>query len=456
VANNTVWGVHIRSLTRNETLYKLNDRIPLTPASVVKILTLAAAANHLGWNYKYQTELLATAEIEGGILQGDLIVRGTGDPTIHAQDRPVPDLFSKWITELRRRGIQKIDGNIIGDDDALDGGQLESWTGLGFGWSWDDLVFGFSAPGGALQYRKSVVELTVQPGNWSGANVIAKLDDPANGLQLLNRMVTGERESNSTFTLRRLPGQNTLMLDGSVPLGTGAFRRFVSVNNPTNYFVRALQKALELNGISVSGAAIDIDDLPRESIIDLQHKAYRLNVHYSPPLSEIAMKMMKESQNLYAENLFLTLGTHFDDSLSRSGQNVIGELLESWNVTPNQFSIADGSGLSRYNLITAEAVVTVLEQMHQNSSEAKFFEATLPISGKDGTLISRMIGTAAEGNVQAKTGSMTGVRTLAGYVDTSGSERLAFAIMANNFLTPPSQIVNIIDQAVAVMAEFSR
>ena len=222
------------------------------------------------------------------------------------------------------------------------------------------------------------------------------------------------------------------------------------------YFVRALQKAFEINGISVSGDALDIDDLSRESIIDLQHKAYQLNVHYSPPLSEIAMEMMKESQNLYAENLFLTLGTHFDNGLSHSGQNVIEGLLKSWNVAPDQFSIADGSGLSRYNLITAGAIVTVLEQMKRNSSEDKIFEATLPIAGKDGTLLSRMIGTAAEGNVQAKTGSMTGVRTLAGYVNTASNERLAFAIMANNFLAPPSQIINIIDRAVAVMAEFNR
>ena len=455
-AANTVWGVHVRSLDRNETLYALNDQTPLIPASTVKVLTLAAAADLLGWDHRYQTELLTTAAIEGGTLGGDLVVRGTGDPTIHAPDGPAPDLFSVWAAELSRHGIQQVDGRLIGDDDALDGGQVEPWAGLGAGWAWNDLVFGFAAPGGALQYRAGVVELTVQPGSRPGAAVTAQIDDPASGLQLLNRMVTGERESESTFTLRRLPGQEILVLGGSVPAGTLPLRRLVSVNNPTAYFVNAFRQALEVNGITVSGNAVDVDDLPRDAIAALRRDPERLAVHYSPPLSELAIDMMKESRNLYAETILQTLGARFGKGAAEAGPDVIGDLLESWNVEPDQFTIADGSGLSRYNLVTAAALVAVLAQMQRNPRDATLFQATLPTAGEDGTLGSRMVGTAAEGNARAKTGSMTSVRTLAGYVDTPAGERLAFAIMANNFQAPRAQILGIIDRAVAAMAASSR
>ena len=456
-AAHAVWGVQVRSLDQHETLYRLNDHTLLIPASTLKILTLAAAADQLGWDYRYETQFLATAAIEQGTLRGDLIVRGSGDPTIHAPDgRSDDDLFSRWAADLGRLGIRRIDGRLIGDDNVVDGGASEPWAGLGDGWAWNDLAFGFATPGGALQYRENVVELIVEPGNHTGAPVTARVDDPASGLQLVNRMVTAEPGSDSTFTLRRLPGQGILVLGGSIPVGAPTVHRMVSVDNPTTYFVNVLRRVLERHGISVGGDAVDVDDLPVEALASLQRQAHVLVTYHSPPLSEIAVDMMKRSQNLYAETLLRTLGTHVGGGAAASGQEVVGDLLESWNVAPDQFAIADGSGLSRYNLVTADTLVRVLERMRLDPRDPAPFEGTLPIAGRDGTLASRMAGTAAEGNARAKTGAMTSVRALAGYVQTRDGERLAFAILANNFQVPPSQIIDIVDRAVVALAAFTR
>ena len=455
-AAHAVWGVQVRSLDQHETLYRLNDQTLLIPASTLKILTLAAAADQLGWDYRYETQLLATASIELGTLRGDLVVRGSGDPTIHTPNGQAADLFSRWAADLGRLGIQRIDGRLIGDDNVLDGGASEPGVGLGAGWAWNDLAFGFATPGGALQYRENVVELIVEPGNQTGAPVTARVDEPASALQLVNRMVTGKPGSDLTFTLRRLPGQGTLVLGGSIPAGAPTVRRMVSVDNPTTYFVNVLRQVLERHGISVGGEAVDVDDLPVEALAGLQRQARVLATHHSPPLSEIAVDMMKRSQNLYAETILRTLGAHFGHGAAASGQEIVGDLLESWNVAPDQFAIADGSGLSRYNLVTADTLVTVLERMRLDPRNAAPFEGTLPIAGRDGTLASRMVGTAAEGNARAKTGAMTSVRALAGYVDTRDGERLGFAILANNFQVPPSQIIDIIDRVVVALAAFTR
>ena len=453
---NTVWGIHVRSLDRDETLFQLNDHTPLIPASVQKILTLAAAVKHLGWDYRYKTEILSTELVKDGTVEGDLVVRGNGDPTIHAPDGPVPDLFSRWASTLKALGIERIHGRLIGDDDALDGGKTEPWTGLGVGWSWNDIAFGFATPGSALQYRENVVKLTVTASSRSGGPVAAHIDDLASGIRLVNRMVTGDIRSQTTFTLRRLPGHHDLVLQGSIPAGTRSLRRMVSVNNPTAYFVNALKRTLTISGISVSGNAIDIDDLPRQEVGPLRQPPYNLAVHHSPPLSKLAVNMMKNSQNLYAETVLRSLGEITRNGSGQPGKDIVSELLNSWGVTRDQFVIADGSGLSRYNLVTASALVRVLAGMRQDPRDEAFFLETLPLAGYDGTLKSRMVGTPAEGNARGKTGTMTGVRTLAGYVETADGERLAFAILANNFLVPSGLIIAAIDRVVAELASFSR
>jgi D-alanyl-D-alanine carboxypeptidase/D-alanyl-D-alanine-endopeptidase (penicillin-binding protein 4) len=455
-AGRAIWGVLVRSVDRGESLYELNERTRLIPASTQKIITLSAAGEALGWDYRYVTELVTAATLEGGRLAGDVVVRGSGDPTLGVRGGRDEDVFVRWAGQMRQAGVREIAGRIVGDDGDWDQGPAGRASGLGAGWSWNDLPFGFAAAGGALQYRENVARIRLEPGSAVGAPVVGAVIHPASGLRLDNRVRTGPPNSKLTLRLSRFPGQTALGVDGSIPLGSTALYRSVSVHNPTVFFVRSLHDALVRDGIRIGGDAVDADDLPADDSTGLQPELRVLVSHRSVPLSELSIDMMKRSQNLPAETLFRTVGTLEGDGSDVASQTAVTAMLESWSIDPDHFTIADGSGLSRYNLLTAEALVAVLERNASNPMTRALFEATLPIAGDDGTLERRMRGTAAASNARGKTGSMSGVQAMSGYVDTRDGETLAFAILANNYQTPASDIQTLIDRAVVHLATFSR
>ncbi len=228
--------------------------------------------------------------------------------------------------------------------------------------------------------------------------------------------------------------------------------RVVSVDNPTLFFVSALRQALIAGGIDVRGAAADIDDLPDPPA---GGGTQALVSYRSPPLSTLAIRLMKISQNLYAET-FLTSLSATAPASAAAGRAVAQTVLSSWGISEAGLIQRDGSGLSRYDFVSADTLVTILTRVYHEQRLRGPFEASLPIAGRDGTQSSRMKGTAAEGNARAKTGSMTGVRTMSGYVTTSDGEPLVFAILANNFETPPDVVTRAADEIVIRLAVFRR
>ena len=455
-AGHAIWGVLVRSVDRDESLYGLNERTRLIPASTQKIITLSAAWQALGWDYRYETQLVTAATLEGGTLLGDVVVRGSGDPTLGVRGGRDEDIFARWGEQMRQAGIREIAGRIVGDDGDWDQGPAGRAAGLGAGWSWNDLPFGFAAPGGALQYRDNVARIRLEPGSVVDAPAVGVVVHPASGLELENRVKTGPTNSTLTLRLSRFPGQTTLGIDGSIPLGSAALYRSVSVHNPTAFFGRSLRDALIRDGIRIGGDAIDADDLPEDDWTDGQPELRVLVSHRSVPLSELSIDMMKRSRNLPAETLFRTVGTVEGDGSDVASQTAVTAILEGWALDPDHFTIADGSGLSRYNLLTAEVLVEVLERNTSDPMTRALFEATLPVAADDGTLERRMRGTAAANNARGKTGSMSGVQALSGYVDTLDGETLTFAILANNYHTSASDVRALIDKAVVHLANFSR
>ena len=211
-----------------------------------------------------------------------------------------------------------------------------------------------------------------------------------------------------------------------------------SVDNPTDFFVRAFRAALIAEGIQVSGDGVDIDDLsPKPS----RSGARVLAARPSPPLSQLATSMMKISQNQYATML-----------LKKLGKPAARDALRRLGVEDDSYIMADGSGLSRYNYVTAETLVRLLQQMHQRPEHASAFVHTLPIAGRDGTLARRLSGTPAEGKVRAKSGTIDNARALSGYVETAAGEMLAFSIIANNFGSSPADIDAAVDKALVRLA----
>jgi serine-type D-Ala-D-Ala carboxypeptidase/endopeptidase (penicillin-binding protein 4) len=452
IAARGVWGVEVRSLETGERLFERDAGKLMMPASNMKILTLAAAAETLGWDYKYTTTLETTASLENGVLRGDLIVRGTGDPTINSRSDRAAHVLDEWVTALKAAGIHQIDGRLIGNDQAFD----DDW--LGAGWAWDYLQYGYAAPVGALQYNEDVAALGVMPGPAVGAPAVVRLE-PGSGFTVLNHATTGQPGAQTTIDYRRHLDQPLLEITGAVAVDAAPVTRAVAVVNPTVFFVQALKDALKSRGIDVTGPAVDFDDVAAElaSSATMRDTPRVIVSTTSPPLREIAIVLMKVSQNLYAETLLKTMGAARGGlGTIAAGQTVLRDLLKAWSVPDDAYVAVDGSGLSRYNYVTAETLTTVLERMYRDARHHDAFVATLPVAGKEGTISTRMKRTRAEGNAAVKTGSISNVRTLSGFVRTRDGEMLVFSILANHFVIPPATINWIADLAVETLSNFTR
>jgi D-alanyl-D-alanine carboxypeptidase/D-alanyl-D-alanine-endopeptidase (penicillin-binding protein 4) len=447
VMDNGLWGVEVRSLSTGRVLFELNSRKLMMPASNMKILTLATAADTLGWDFRFTTTLETAAPVEAGVLAGDLVVRGGGDPTINSRNGRAAALFDEWASALKAAGIVSIDGRIVGDDNAFDDG----W--LGGGWAWDYLQYGYAAPVGALEYNESLAQLTVRPGAQQGNPVFVELT-PSSGLKLFNRAITGGPQSTSTIDYERRLDDPTLEVSGTLAVDAKPVVRDVAVVNPTSHFAQALKDALIVRGIDVTGQAVDADD-----ILNAPAPAARrvLVTSQSAPLSDIATVLMKISQNLYAETLLKAIGASKGGlGTTEGGRLATRALLSSWGIPDGAYVQMDGSGLSRYDYVTPDALVTTLAHLYADPRHRDAFVSTLPIAGKDGTAANRLKKTRAEGNATAKTGSIANVRSLSGYVRTRDDEVLAFSILANNFTIPASTVNWIADLAVETMANFKR
>jgi D-alanyl-D-alanine carboxypeptidase/D-alanyl-D-alanine-endopeptidase (penicillin-binding protein 4) len=435
VLERATWGVVVRSLASGETLYSLNPHRLLTPASNMKIVTLAAAADRLGWNFSFETRLVAVGTIERGVLSGDLVVVGTGDPSLDDWAADATNLFASWANRLKANGITTINGRIVGDDNAID----DEW--LGRGWQWDDLDQSFAAGIAALTFNENTVKLTIAPGVEESAPARVSLGSENSGLTLRTTARTSAASVPASLETRRLPGTRVLEVRGTIPLGAPPRSINVAVFNPTMYYVSALRAVLVANGIEVRGEAVDIDDISMPPV-----DSGRLIVsYYSPALPSLGKTMMKLSQNLFAESL-----------LYATGVEAARGVFEGWGIPREEILIADGSGLSRYNLVTADALATILTRVAGDERLREPFLASLPIAGRDGSLDNRMKGTLAEGNARAKTGSFTNARALSGYVRTASGEPLVFSIIANNYNAPARLIDQATDSIVVRLAQFKR
>ena len=442
------WAVDVRSADNGQQLFSLNAGKLMMPASNMKILTLAAAAEVLGWDARMRTTLEASGVVEGGVLHGDLFVRGGGDPTINTREGRGEAVFAEWANALVAAGISSVSGRVIGDDQVFDD------EGVGGGWAWDYLQFGYAAPVGALQYNEDVAELVLSPGSVPGDPAVSHFP-PGSGLTLRNAVVTGAPDSAERIDYRRHPHAPVLDVIGTIPAGGKPIVRSIAVVNPTVFFARAFKEALAARGLSVSGDAVDFDDVAVELGPNLERRV--LAWTESPPLRTLASVLMKVSQNLYAETILKEMGRVTGGlGTAAAGQRAASATLAAWGISEDSYVMVDGSGLSRYNYASAAALSAALKRMYDDPKHREPFLATLPVAGQDGTLSTRMRRTRAEGNARAKTGSIANVRALSGFVRTRDGEMLVFSILANDFVIPAATVNWIADLAVEILANFSR
>jgi D-alanyl-D-alanine carboxypeptidase/D-alanyl-D-alanine-endopeptidase (penicillin-binding protein 4) len=435
------WGIVVHSLDRDERLFELNPGSLLIPASVTKIVSAASAGETVGWDYTYATTLRTSGPVVDGVLTGDLVVTGSGDPSIGG--RAGLDLKA-FVDAIKAHRIHKIDGRIIGDDDAIEDPRPA------LSWGWDDLGYVSGALFGALNVYENRMTVSIEAGAQDGAPTTMTVEPHARQRPIINRTVTSTAQP--LIWPEQRPGEAALTISGNVRPRSGVSRLSVSAGNPTLWFASVLRERLMREGVEVTGQAADIDDaLP---VVD-QTALTTLTTLRSQPLSAIVVPMLKESINLYGEavmRLNAAPGRAVNNDAALAGLRL---RMDAWGVPPDAQHLIDGSGLSRRDVIAPEALYVLLKRMQDPTGQSPFV-AALPVAGVDGSLDDRFKGTRAAGNLRAKTGTMSNVRTLAGYVTTRDGEHLALVIMANNYEGTGQAASLVIDRMAVRLADFTR
>ncbi|MBN2602179.1 MAG: D-alanyl-D-alanine carboxypeptidase/D-alanyl-D-alanine-endopeptidase [Candidatus Marinimicrobia bacterium] len=437
-------GIHIEDYRTQEIVYSLNPHTLLMPASNMKLFTTTSALALLGPDYRYKTSLFMDGKIENGVLNGNLIVKGSGDPTISGRYNGGNrlELFQNWADTLKSLGIREINGTIIGDDDLFDD------NGLGYSWAWDDLSYYYAAKVSALSFNDNCVDLFIVPNDSVGGEPRLFTEPEMNYLNVINELVTVPVDSSTRYDFYRTPGLESVRIFGTIKAGSDTIKDWITVDNPTKYTLSAFQYSLKENGITALNIS-DIDELP---LLNPDYTNYtKIASHSSIPLSDIIRTINKVSQNFYAEQLQKTLGVEFfNEGSSKKGIDAEKQWFTQIGLNPDDIFIVDGSGLSRHNLVTVNQIVTILRGI-RNDPNYQIFYDSLPIGGVDGTIKGRLKGSDATGHVFAKTGYVGRVRALSGFVKAKNGHEYIFSILINHYPVPTSLVNNMQDQIVTLL-----
>jgi len=428
------WGLLAHNLRTGKTLISYNADKLFLPASNTKLYTTAAALRLLGPQYRYQTPVLATGPISGGVLRGDLVVIGRGDPTWSArfhEDDPTA-VFRSWADTLKAMGITTITGGVIGVDAVF------TEQAFGSGWSWDNEAYYYSAQIAGLSFNENVVDVVITPRpNWQAPEIIPS---PATAyVQIVNRLMTLDTLNNPDslevkWDIIRPRGSNRITFEGIV--GPDTVETGASVEDPVAFTATVLRETLIDQGIAVNGPASAMRLFTGDTIL-VAPVGDTLFVHQSLPLEDIIYPLLKDSQNMMAETLLRTLGIGAEGGATdREGFQRAKPVWAAMGIDTNKIVLTDGSGLSRYNKISPRASVALLTAMQGDTS----FTRALPIAGVDGTLEETFTDSPVTGRVHAKTGTLNGVRALSGYLTNDRGETIVFSFMINDYLTSVSEI----------------
>ena len=436
ISNNAFWGVYVQHVETGETWYERNASNTFLPASNQKIFTTATALDALGSDYRYRTVLYFDGRVEGSVLKGDLVLRGSGDPTFGSEQVPGEDPLGKWAQELANMGVTRIEGRIVGDDNVFDDRPYAEGWGIEFITGSASREVGVSASG--LSYNDNVVVVRIRAGAPGRPPRVTM--QPDGFLDFQNRMVTANRRRGIAITTQRDFRNERITLQGSLPR-TYSGSIGVPATNPTALAATVLTQYLREAGIDVQGEPADIDDL-----INFRYdREQPLFAHVSPPLLDILHIVNKKSNNFYAEQVFRTYAY---GGSAEGAENRVKQLLEQAGTPTADIDIRDGSGLSRKNMVTPQAMGHFLTHMYGHEERDAFLASLARGGERTSTLRYRLRQTP----VQAKTGSLEFVRTLSGYVTTQDGQTLAFAIFANNCTGSTYRITQMIDRIVMELA----
>ena len=450
------WGVQIVEMGSGTVLYSRNADHLFVPASNAKLFTLALALSRLGPAFRFQTRVVADAEPDAnGTVQGPLRLVGGGDPNLSARAipyRPGPvagnplAAIDDLADQLVKRGIRRVEGGIVGDDTRY------LWEPYPEGWAADDTQFEYGAPVSALSINDNAFTLRARPGPRAGDLAELTLNPPLEYYEIDNRVRTVAAGGVRKIEVERTPGGRQLRLWGTIPLRDPGEENLLAVDDPAQYAAWALARALEDRGITVRGEIGSRHRYPSEDPAD-ETAGAELAVRESAPLLEDLKITAKVSQNLHAELALRAVARARRTQGSREeGLEEMKAFLTESGIEPEAYSFHDGSGLSRLDLLSPAAVVRLLEAMYDSPQQQDWI-SLLPIGGQDGTLNARFSGNPSAARIHAKTGTLTHVNALSGYIQRRDGVSVAFSILVNNDNGPAGDVRSIIDRICTLIVE---
>lgn len=427
-------GIHVVASGSGRVIYRRNAMHRFIAASNEKLVTAATALDALGDDYEFETAVYARGAIADGVLRGDLILRGGGDPTLGGRydDEDALEIFKRWARVLRAKGLRRVAGDVVADDTFFDRQYRHPRWPKDQAWKW------YCTSTSALSINDNCVQVTVKPGAAAGAGALLELSPSTTPVKLLNLCKTSGKRHAIWFD--REAGSNVIKVGGYVRLGSAGYSHKVTVPDPPLYAATVLRQALEEDGISIKGQV----RLVQKRDADLYEGAQRLCVRKAA-LLPVLRTMVKRSHNHYAEQIIKTVGAETSGVRAErsrgagsweAGLGRAARLLRSLGFRDAEFRLDDGSGLSRQNMLPPALLTTLLTRMRRSPYDPTF-ASLLAVAGEDGTLARRLTEEPYRGNVRAKTGYLSRVGALSGYATTRSGIEVAFSILINDPHNPP-------------------
>lgn len=449
------WSVMVVSLDRGDTLFSQGGTEPLAPASNMKLFTTAAALYYLGPDFRFNTFLMSTGPIRDGVLDGDVVVYGTGDPTFSNRFGNQLAVFQAFADTLTAQGVREIRGDVVGDGSYFEG------PGAAEGWQSSYMNASYAASSGALSFAENIAMLQIRPGEKAGWRPEVRLVPGGEGIAVVNQATTVAGRG-GRIDASRIAYDGPIVVRGQIGVGAQPVLRAVPVSDPARLTAAVFREVLQKRGITVSGGVRSAQTETESPVtgratfapaLDSQHPVHVLAVHTSPPLLRVLDIINKKSHNLMAEQVLRTAGrVAVGVGTVEGGQRAVRHMIEQEGGSAN-LAMYDGSGLSVMNRASARDFIVLLDVMAQSPMYQTYLE-TLPQAGAANGL-RRMHRTSAEGNLRAKTGTINNVSALSGYVTAANGERLAFSIISND--VPSTWMAKRVEDAIgARIAEFQR
>ncbi len=464
-------GIKIASMATGKVIFEENAEKYFMPASNMKSFTVAAAIEKLSPEFKFTTSVFAnSAPDTNGLIKGDLTIFGRGDISISTafSEGDYYKGLDNLADKIVQAGVKRVEGNLLGDDSYFSGSAIPS------SWEWDDLQWYYGAEVSALPLNDNAVDLNIKPSSTINSPCFVQILPVNPVIRVVNRCTTSASGAKRELTVKKDLDQNVLEVSGTMPLGDKGFANYLTVSRPAELFITLLKQRLSAKGVVITGQS-RVFGAKEKSILPATLTVPQIEIAKleSFPMSLIAAKTMKPSQNMFTETILWTLGEQgrnfpvtlnikpednpFLNAKSNSSQRgifVIKNFLNEIKIPSDSVLQYDGSGLSRHNLVTPASLVALYSYMGKQSRYAQAWRESLTVGGVDGTLKNRFVGTTASGNVRGKTGTIDQVSALSGYVTTASGEPLVFSIIVNGVAVSSVRIATI-DEIGVTLANFN-